>query len=413
MPIATINNHSMYYEVLGQGEPVLCMGGWGTFCHDNHGHLARGLTDRYQVILFDYRGIRDSGDDLAVPSTMELHANDAIGLLDHLGLKNVHLMGLVGMGACVCQEIAIRRPDLARSMLNMGAWCEVDDFLRDQLEMFRWIHRDLGFLSFQKAVTLLSFDAEYYNANKERLLGPQGGWKELNGRYAAHSRLIDACVAFDSKDRLHEVRCPSLIIHAGKDVVTAPRNTLPIEQGIPGAKGILWEDVAHVVAGKEQKIRFARHAVRVVANRPDAGTTSRGGSLRSLAPRIGLQRSVPSAVDPVQPRVERWVRLVKLRQARRISAKRGHLLQDRIQRQRVHAGPSQVHLRGFVGPVLGITIERGQHDGGAVLLGVLTRIARGGRLVTDADFAQRRILARPTPVAACGSHCSDRAVRCD
>jgi pimeloyl-ACP methyl ester carboxylesterase len=167
-------------------------------------------------------------------------------------------MGLVGMGACVCQEIAIRRPDLARSMLNMGAWCEVDDFLRDQLEMFRWIHRDLGFFSFQKAVTLLSFDAEYYNANKERLLGPQGGWKELNGRYAAHSRLIDACVAFDSKDRLRGIRCPSLIIHAGKDVVTAPRNTLPIEQGIPGAKGISWDDVAHVVAGKEQKIRFAQ-----------------------------------------------------------------------------------------------------------------------------------------------------------
>ena len=166
-------------------------------------------------------------------------------------------MGLVGMGACVCQEIAIRRPDLARSMLNMGAWCEVDDFLRDQLEMFRWIHRDLGFYEFQKAVTLLSFDAEFYNENKARLLGPEGGWKELNGRYQAHSRLIDACVGFESTSRLKHIRCPSLIIHAGKDVVTAPRNTMPIEQGIAGAKGILWEDVAHVVAGKKQKIRFA------------------------------------------------------------------------------------------------------------------------------------------------------------
>ena len=258
MPIATINGHSMYYEVLGTGDPVLCMGGWGTFCHENHGHLARGLTERYQVVVFDYRGIRDSGDDLSVGSTMELHANDAIGLLDHLGIVNVHLVGLVGMGACVCQEIAIRRPALARSMLNMGAWCEVDDFLRDQLEMFRWIHRDVGFAAFQKAVTLLSFDAEYYNANRDRLLGPEGGWKELNGRFEAHSRLIDACVGFDSKSRLASIRCPSLIIHAGKDVVTAPRTTVPIERGIPGARGIYWEDVAHVVAGKEQKIRFAR-----------------------------------------------------------------------------------------------------------------------------------------------------------
>jgi pimeloyl-ACP methyl ester carboxylesterase len=257
MPTAHLNGHDMYYEVLGQGDPVLCMGGWGTFCHDNHHHLARGLTDRYQVVLFDYRGIGASSDDASVPGTISLHADDAIALLDHLRLSRVHLVGLVGIGACICQEIAIRRPDLARSMLNMGAWCEVDDFLRDQLEMFRWIHRDVGFLAFQKAVTLLSFTPDYYNENKSRLLGENGGWKELNGRFPTHSRLIDACVTFDSTDRLREIRCPSLIIHAGLDQVTSPRNTRPIERGIPGAKGVLWDDVAHVVAGKEQKIRFA------------------------------------------------------------------------------------------------------------------------------------------------------------
>jgi pimeloyl-ACP methyl ester carboxylesterase len=258
VPTAFINNHTMYYEVLGQGEPVLCMGGWGTFCHENHGQLARGLTDRYQVVCFDYRGIRDSDDELHKPSTMQLHAGDAIGLLDHLGLKNVHLIGLVGMGACICQEIAITRPDLARSMVNMGAWCEVDPFLRDQLEMFRWIHRDAGFYAFQRAVTLLSFTPDYYNANKDRLLGPDGGWKELNGNYEAHSRLIDACVTFESRSRLGAVRCPSLIIHAALDYVTSPRNTLPIEQAIPGAVGITFPDVAHVVAGKDQKIRFGQ-----------------------------------------------------------------------------------------------------------------------------------------------------------
>jgi 3-oxoadipate enol-lactonase len=258
VPLVRINDHDMYYEVLGQGEPVLCMGGWGTFCHENHSHLARGLTDRYQVIVFDYRGIRDSSDDLTRAPTMALHADDAIGLLDHLGLKNVHLIGLVGMGACVCQEIAMRRPDLARSMVNMGAWCEVDDFLRDQLEMFRWIHEDSGFYAFQKAVSLLSFSAEYYNANKSRLLGPEGGWKELNGRAVTHQRLIEACVGFESKSRLHAVRCPTLVIHAGQDTVTSPRHTQAIERAIPGAIGVMMEDVAHVVAGKDQKTRFGK-----------------------------------------------------------------------------------------------------------------------------------------------------------
>jgi len=258
MPIARINNHDMYYEVIGQGDPVLCMGGWGSFCRDNHHHLARGLTERNQVIIFDYRGIGQSSDDPSIPSTMALHADDAIGLLDHLGLSNVHLIGLVGMGACVAQEIAMRRPDLARSMLNTGAWCEVDSFLRDQLDMFRAVHRDAGFFAFQKLVTLMSFTPEYYNTNKEKLLGPQGGWKELNGRYEAHSRLVDACIAFDSRSRLAAVRCPTLVIHAALDIVTSPRTTLPIDHAIPGAVGETWDDLAHVVAGKEQKIRFCQ-----------------------------------------------------------------------------------------------------------------------------------------------------------
>lgn len=258
MPRARLNDHELYYEVLGAGEPVLCMGGWGSFCRDHHGHLARGLTERYQVIVFDYRGIGESDDDPSRPATVRLHAEDALALLDHLGIGRVHLVGLVGLGACVCQEIALARPDLARSLLNMGAWCEVDTFLRDQLEMFRWLHRDLGFFAFQKAVSLLSFAPEYYAAHKEKLLGPAGGWTELNGRYPAHSRLVDACIGFESRSRLAGIRAPSLIIHAGRDQVTGPRTTLPIEHGIPGARGILWDDVAHVVAGKEQKIRFAR-----------------------------------------------------------------------------------------------------------------------------------------------------------
>lgn len=257
MPIAHLNGHNTYYEILGEGAPLLCVGGWGTFCRDNHHHLTRGLTDRYRVIIMDYRGIGESEDDISIAPSMQLYADDAIALLDHLGVTNVHLVGLVGMGACICQEIAIRRPDLARSMLNTGAWCEVDDFLRDQLDMFRWIHRECGFLAFQKAVTLLSFTPEYYNEVKQKLLGLQGGWKELNGRHATHERLVEACINFESRSRLHQVRCPSFIIHAALDQVTSPRTTLPIERAIPGAIGETWNDLAHVVAGKELKIRFA------------------------------------------------------------------------------------------------------------------------------------------------------------
>jgi pimeloyl-ACP methyl ester carboxylesterase len=189
---------------------------------------------------------------------MALHAGDVIGLLDHLGWSRVHFVGLVGMGACIAQEVAIARPDLVRSMVNMGAWASVDPFLRGQLEMFRDIHRDSGFLAFQKHVCLMSFLPDYYNANLDRLLGPQGPWRELHGRYPAHERLVAACLAHDVAPRLARIRVPTLVIHSGQDQVTGPRTTLPLERGIPGAEGVLMGDVAHVVAGREQKAAFAR-----------------------------------------------------------------------------------------------------------------------------------------------------------
>jgi pimeloyl-ACP methyl ester carboxylesterase len=258
MPVTAINGHDMYYEIHGRGDPAVCMGGWGTYCHGGERHLARGLTDGYRTLIIDYRGIGESTDDPALAPTMALHARDVIGLLDHLGWTRVHFIGLVGMGACIGQEVAIERPDLVRSLVNMGAWAKADAFLADQLALFRDIHRDCGFAAFQKYVCVMSFLPEFYNANRERLLGPQGPWNELDGRYPAHARLVEACIGHDTLDRLGRIRAPTLVIHAGQDLVTGPRTTLPIEHGIPAAEGVLMSEVAHVVAGREQKAEFSR-----------------------------------------------------------------------------------------------------------------------------------------------------------
>ncbi len=256
MPIAHINNHEMYYEIVGQGEPAICMGGWGTFCHGRTNNLARGLTDRYQTLIIDYRGIGESTDDLSVPATMNLHAQDVIGLLDHLGWRNVHFIGLVGMGACVAQLVAIERPELVRSMVNMGCWAAVDQLLADQLEMFRDVHLKMGFEAFQKFVCFMSFLPEFYLQHRARLIGPDGPWSELIGRQTAHARLVDACLSHDVRETLGQVQAPTLLLHAGKDAVTSPRYTQEIEALLANVQAVTMPDVAHVVAGREQKIAF-------------------------------------------------------------------------------------------------------------------------------------------------------------
>ena len=247
----------IHYETIGEGDPVICLGGWGTFCHGNTGGLPFGLVERYRVILMDYRGLAESTDNPETEPTMQMYADDAIAVLDDLGLSQVHLLGMVGIGACVCQLIALSRPDLARSLVNTGAWGSCDPLLEEQLRLFVDVHREAGWAMFQRWVCAYSFDPDYYNANAHRLLGPQGPWRELDGRIETHQRFIDASLKHDVLDQLKNVTCPALVLHAGMDTITGPRTTLPLDHAMPTARGVTFEDAAHVLAGKVMRQRFA------------------------------------------------------------------------------------------------------------------------------------------------------------
>ena len=166
---------------------------------------------------------------------------------------------MVGIGACVCQRIAIRRPDLARSLVNTGAWAYCDPLLEEQLRLFVDIHREAGWATFQRLVCAYSFDVDFYNANAHRIVGPDGPWRELRGRIDTHQRFIDASIIYDVRDELPLIQCPTFVLHAALDTITGPRTTQPIADGIPNAHSITYDDAAHVLAGKVLRQRFAGH----------------------------------------------------------------------------------------------------------------------------------------------------------
>jgi 3-oxoadipate enol-lactonase len=249
---------TLHYEVHGDDtrDKVLCMGGWGSFCHGRFADAPRYIRENYQVLIWDYRGVGSSTDDPSKPMSMKLLASDAAALLGHLGWSKVHVVGLVGMGACVGQELAINRPELVRSLLMTGTWAFVDNTLRDQLELFRDVHQTMGFEVFQRFVATFSFTGEFYDEHRDRLLGPSGAWGDLSGKADAHARLVEACLSHDTRDRLDQITCPSFVLHAGIDPVTSPRTTMPLQAGIRGCEGELWPELAHVIAGRELKVRF-------------------------------------------------------------------------------------------------------------------------------------------------------------
>lgn len=258
MPTLGVDGRALHWESHGEGEPALVIGGWGTFCRKGFGAVPREAARRFRVVVFDYPGIGESEPDDHRPASTAGYASDAALLLDELGLTRVRVIGLVGLGACVAQELAISRPDLVHSLVMTGTWAGPDPTFADQIDGLRRAHVKGGFEAFQLLVASFSFTHEYYNAQRARLIGPDGAWSDLRGRAEAHSRLVDACLGHETRGRLATIACPTLVLHAGRDVITRPDMTRELEEGIPGARGVLWEDLAHVIAGKDQKVRFDR-----------------------------------------------------------------------------------------------------------------------------------------------------------
>ncbi len=184
MPTANINNHTMYYETHGDGPPVLCMTGWGTICHGRILFLPESLqSEDYRVIIFDHRGIGESEDIDDMPHSADLYAEDAAGLLDHLGVTRVHVVGMGGMGGLIGQKLAINHHDRVASLAMFGAWAKPDPYLADQLRLLNMLHAKVGFEAYQMCAALFCYTPEHYNAHRDSIVSSKGPWQMLRGRF--------------------------------------------------------------------------------------------------------------------------------------------------------------------------------------------------------------------------------------
>src|SRR5262245_44842267 len=113
MPHATIDGVKINYNEAGEGEPLLLIMGYGMPGDAWLGSLP--FLHGFRAIYFDNRGTGRS-DKPAGPYTVVQMADDAAGLLDHLGIGSAHVYG-VSMGGMIAQELALRHPGKVRSLV--------------------------------------------------------------------------------------------------------------------------------------------------------------------------------------------------------------------------------------------------------------------------------------------------------
>ena len=133
MPHAPVNDLSMYYEVHGEGPPLIMLHG-AYMTAGEMGPLASGLAGIRQVIVPELQGHGRTAD-ADRPLTYEQLADDVAALSDHLDLGQADVVGY-SLGGATALQLAIRHPALVRRLVVASAGFRYDFMPDEAIAMF-------------------------------------------------------------------------------------------------------------------------------------------------------------------------------------------------------------------------------------------------------------------------------------
>jgi pimeloyl-ACP methyl ester carboxylesterase len=204
LPVAKINEINMYYELHGEGEPIVLIAGLSMDITSME-LIISCLSKKYQVLAFDNRGAGRS-DKPNIPYTIDMMANDTADLLRALNIAQAHVVGM-SMGGRIAMSLALRHPESVKSLV----------------------------LASTSARPMT--DARVLRLKLLMLIPLQRIFKKYPQPYYAFIRQLYASRSFDYGDRLDKIRVPTLILHGKKDKV-ADRQNEEMHNKIHGSKTI-------------------------------------------------------------------------------------------------------------------------------------------------------------------------------
>ena len=231
MPMVTLpDSVQMYYETEGAGEPLLLLMGQGSD-HHGWGPLRADFAARWQVIVFDYRGTGQSDKPESPPYTLRGFAQDAVALLDHLGLAHAHAFG-ISMGGRVAQWLAIDHPD------RVGALVLGCTSPGDAHGVPRSARVEAAMASGRALTLMLSPLWAITHWGQLSSMRPDTPPMPDYAR-VLHQR---ASAEHNVWDDLPRIAAPTLVIHGTRDEVNPTANAHLLAERIPGAE-------LHLVSG--------------------------------------------------------------------------------------------------------------------------------------------------------------------
>jgi 3-oxoadipate enol-lactonase len=267
MPTIEANGQTLYYEVHGEGEPLLCVMGLAADT------LAWALqvpafSARHRTVIFDNR---DVGQSSMAGGSYEVRdmAQDALALADALELDRFHLLG-VSMGGAIAQEMALAAPErlhtlsLAVTFSAGGAWA------RKLSELWSArVHR----MSREERVDelLLLTMSEGFFEDPDAVAWLRGMMLQNPHPQPADAfeRQLDASSRHDARPRLSSLAVPTHVIGAEHDILVPVWKSRELAELIPDARLTVVPASPHGVQ-LERAEEFNRTVLDFIAERAAA-----------------------------------------------------------------------------------------------------------------------------------------------
>jgi len=227
----TANGIEINYEIEGDG-PVV------TFSHSLACNLSmwdeqvRALKGRYRVLRYDTRGHGQTGAPGGAYSLDQL-ADDLKGLLDALRIPATHFVGL-SMGGMIGQVFALKYPAMVQSLVL----CDTTSrYAPGAAAVWEERIRAVGAKGMEPMVapTLERWFTAPFRARRRDLMDRVGAMIRSTPA-AGYVGCCHALPKINVTERLHDVRCPALVIVGEEDTGTPVDMARDIHAALPIAE---------------------------------------------------------------------------------------------------------------------------------------------------------------------------------
>lgn len=254
-----LNGVKTYYEVEGQGHRAVMTlhGGPGIGDGNDNKGMFKPLHDEFLIVYFDQRGNGRSDDADPSTYTHEQIVEDTEALRVHLGLESFALSG-GSYGGMLAMEYALRYPERVDRMVLRGTAASnalqqyaFENALKADLE---GVNEEMLHNLFYGHMTsdddLKEHFARIYPLYSRKYTPEKAAklFQRKKFRYRTHNAFFrHAFPAYDIRDRLKDIRTPTLILAGRHDWITPLEFARELADGIPGARLEVFEDAGHSI----------------------------------------------------------------------------------------------------------------------------------------------------------------------